>query len=66
MTIQQCKYVLEIARTGSFSEAANNLFTAQSSLSVSIKSLEQELNIKIFERGSNGVYLTDEGAEFVK
>lgn len=66
MTIQQCKYVLEIARTGSFSEAANKLFTAQSSLSVSIKSLEQELNIKIFERGSNGVYLTDEGAEFVK
>ena len=66
MTIQQCKYVLEIAKTGSFSEAAKQLFIAQSSLSISIKSLEQEFNIKIFERSGNGVYLTDEGAEFVK
>jgi len=66
MTILQCKYVTEIARTGSFSEAAKQLFVAQSSLSVSIKSLEQELNIQIFERSGNGVYLTDEGAEFIK
>lgn len=66
MTIQQCKYVLAVARTGSFNEAAKQLFIAQSSLSVSIKSLEQELEIKIFERSGNGVYLTDEGAEFVK
>lgn len=66
MTILQCKYVVEIARTGSFSEAAKQLFVAQSSLSVSIKSLEQELNIQIFERSGNGVYLTDEGAEFIK
>lgn len=66
MTIQQCKYVLEIAKAGSFSEAAKQLFIAQSSLSVSIKSLEQELGIRIFERSGNGVHLTDEGAEFVK
>lgn len=66
MTIQQCKYVLAIAKTGSFNEAAKQLFIAQSSLSISIKSLEQELGIKIFERSGNGVYLTDEGAEFVK
>ncbi len=66
MTIQQCKYVLAIAKTGSFNEAAKQLFIAQSSLSISIKSLEQELKIKIFERSGTGVYLTDEGAEFVK
>ena len=66
MTIQQCRYTLEIAKTGSFSEAAKQLFVAQSSLSVSIKALEGELGIKIFERSTNGVYLTDEGAEFVK
>lgn len=65
MTIQQCKYVLSVAKTGSFNEAAKQLFIAQSSLSVSIKSLEQELDIKIFERSGNGVYLTDDGAEFV-
>ncbi len=66
MTVQQCKYVLEIAKTGSFSEAAKQLFVAQSSLSISIKQLESELDIKIFERSSNGVYLTEDGSEFVR
>lgn len=66
MTVQQCKYVLEIAKTGSFSEAAKQLFVAQSSLSVGVKALESELHIKIFDRAGNGVYLTDEGAEFIK
>ena len=55
MTIQQCKYVLEISKTGSFNEASKTLFIAQSSLSASIKSLETELGIKIFERSNNGV-----------
>ena len=66
MTIQQCIYVLEIHNTGSFSEAARKLFVAQSSLSTSIKSLEDELGIKIFERSKNGAVLTVEGAEFVR
>jgi len=66
MTIQQCKYVVKIAQCGSFNEAAKQLFVAQSSLSVSIKSLEQELNIKIFERSGNGVYLTEAGTEFAR
>jgi len=66
MTIQQCKYVIGIAKTGSFNEAANQLFIAQSSLSNSIKLLEQELNIKIFERSKNGVFLTSDGAEFLR
>ena len=66
MTIQQCKYVLTIAKTGSFNEAAKQLFLAQSTLSLSIKALEQELNIKIFVRSGNGVFLTEEGSEFEK
>lgn len=66
MTIQQCKYVLSIVKTGSFSEAAKKLFIAQSSLSISVKSLEQELGIKIFERSGNGACLTEEGSEFVR
>ena len=66
MTIQQCKYVLKIAECGSFNEAAKHLFVAQSSLSVSVRTLEQELNIKIFERSGNGVFLTEEGTEFVR
>ena len=66
MTIQQCKYVLEILKKGSFNEAAKTLYIAQSSLSAAVKSLESELNIKIFERSNNGVCLTSDGAEFVR
>lgn len=66
MTIQQCKYVLEILKRGSFNEASKTLFIAQSSLSASVKALEKELNIKIFERSNNGVYLTSDGAEFIR
>lgn len=66
MTIQQCIYILEIHSTGSFSEAARKLFIAQSSLSNSVKGLEDELGIKIFERSKNGAVLTVEGAEFVR
>lgn len=66
MTLQQCKYVLKIQEVGTFSEAANQLFVAQSGLSNSIKLLEEELKIKIFERSKNGVSLTCEGAEFVR
>ncbi len=66
MTIQQCKYVLEILNKGSFNEASKTLFIAQSSLSASVKALENELGIKIFERSNNGVYLTSDGAEFVR
>lgn len=65
MTIQQCLYVSKIAEYGSFNEAAKQLFVAQSSLSVSVKSLEQELNIKIFERVGSGVELTYDGIEFL-
>ncbi len=66
MTIQQCIYILEIHNTGSFSEAARKLFVAQSSLSNSVKCLEDELGIKIFERSKTGAVLTIEGAEFVR
>ena len=57
MTIQQCIYVLKIAQSGSFNEAAKQLFISQPSLSSSIKQLETELNIKIFERSKHGIYL---------
>lgn len=66
MTIVQCKYVIAIANYGSFSEAAKKLFVAQSSLSVSVKALEDELGITIFERVPGGVYLTENGSEFIR
>ena len=66
MTVQQCKYVIEIHRMGSFGKAARELFVAQSSLSASIKQLEDELGIRIFERSKKGTVLTPEGAEFAR
>ena len=48
MTLQQMRYVIEIAERGSMNEAAKNLFMSQPSLSASIKDLEDEINITIF------------------
>lgn len=66
MTMQQCKYVIAVYKCGSFSRAAKMMYVAQSSLSMSVKALEDELGIIIFERASGGVYLTDDGAEFLR
>ncbi len=66
MTIQQCRYILEIVKQGSFNEAAKAMFVAQTSISGAVKSIEEELGIKLFERSNKGVFLTDDGAEFVR
>ncbi len=65
MTIAQIKYVLEVAGSSSIREAAGNLYISQPALSASIKELEEELGILIFERNNKGIALTDEGREFV-
>ena len=66
MTIQQLQYVLEIARCGSASRAAKNLFLSQPNLSSAIKNLEQELGFPIFERTSAGMELTPAGSRLAK
>lgn len=66
MTIQQCKYAIATAEYGTFRETAKHLFLAQSSLSASIKELEKELGITIFERSKKGIQITVEGAEFLE
>ena len=53
----------KILETGSFSKAASVLFHAQSSVSQMIKSLEDELGLKLLKRSRNGVELTIEGKE---
>lgn len=66
MTIQQLQYVLEIARCGSVSKAAKHLFLSQPNLSSSIKNLESELGITIFERTPSGMRLTQAGNKLVQ
>jgi len=66
MKLEQLVYALEICKAGSFSKAAQNLYVSQPNLSVSIKSLEQELGFNIFERINTGINITNKGAEFLK
>ena len=65
MTLQQIKYVLQIARSGSISKASQNLFIAQPYLSNTLRALEKELGITIFFRRHKGVDLTPDGKEFL-
>jgi DNA-binding transcriptional LysR family regulator len=65
MTLQQLKYVTAIADCGSLNEAAKRLFVSQPSLSSSIRELEKEIGIEIFQRSNRGVIPTPEGGEFL-
>ena len=66
MNINQIKYVLAVASSSSMREASTKLFVSQPALSSSIRELEDELGILIFERTNKGISLTDEGREFVE
>lgn len=65
MTIQQMKYIIAIARCGSITEAAKQLFISQPSLSNAVKDIEAEIGIKIFQRSVKGITLTADGTEFL-
>jgi DNA-binding transcriptional LysR family regulator len=62
--IRQVQYFLSIARTGSFTAAADDLFVSQSSLSKQIIALEQELGVQLFDRSKRRVRLTEAGEAF--
>ena len=65
MTIQQIKYVIGIADSGSFNKASEKLFVSQPSLTSTIHDLEDELGIIIFNRTGRGISLTNDGIEFL-
>jgi DNA-binding transcriptional LysR family regulator len=65
MTIQQLKYIIKVAETGSITEAAKALFISQPSLSNAIREIEKEAGLTIFTRSRQGIALTKEGLEFL-
>lgn len=65
MTILQLKYVIAIAASSSMREAASRLFVSQPALSQTIRELEEELDIQLFERTNKGIHLTEEGRDFL-
>lgn len=66
MRFEQLKCLQEIARTGSISAAAKNLFVSQQSVSTSIKHLEDELDVHLMIRTSSGVSMTEEGKKVLE
>lgn len=65
MNINQMKYVLAVASSSSIREAATRLYVSQPALSSSIRDLEEELGIALFERNNKGISLTEAGREFI-
>lgn len=65
MRLQQLRYVIDIAESGSINAVAHSEFISQSSLSVAVRDLEREFGIKIFNRSSRGITLTSDGVEFL-
>ena len=65
MNILHMKYAVEVARLGSLNKAAETLMIAQPNISRSIKELEADLGITIFQRSAKGMELTPDGEEFL-
>lgn len=61
MDLRQLKFFLEVADSEGFTRAAEKLHIAQSALSTSIRKLEEELGVVLFNRGERKVSLTAEG-----
>lgn len=66
MTLTELRYIVAVARERHFGRAAEACFVSQPTLSVSIRKLEEELDVKIFERGANEVTVTPLGDEIVR
>ena len=65
MTLQQLKYVVTVAETGTITEAAGKLYISQPSLTNAIHELEREMQIVIFHRTNKGISLSKEGDIFL-
>ena len=66
MTLTELRYIVAVAREKHFGRAAEACFVSQPTLSVAIKKLEEELDVRLFERGTNEVSVTPLGAEIVR
>lgn len=65
MTLKQLKAFLVLARTLNYANAADELCLSQSALSLSIKTLEEELGGKLFKRNTRRVDITTEGLSLI-
>ncbi len=66
MTLTELKYIVAVARERHFGKAADACFVSQPTLSVAVKKLEEELDVKLFERSANEVTVTGLGEDIVR
>ncbi|QJC57875.1 Hydrogen peroxide-inducible genes activator [Polaromonas vacuolata] len=66
MTLTELKYIVAVARERHFGKAADACHVSQPTLSVAIKKLEEELQVKLFERSANEITITPLGEEIVR
>ena len=66
MTLTELKYIVAVAREKHFGRAAEACFVSQPTLSVAVKKLEEELDVKLFERGASEVSVTPLGEQIVR
>ncbi|MGH6647713.1 LysR substrate-binding domain-containing protein [Aquabacterium sp.] len=66
MTLTELRYIVAVARERHFGRAAEACFVSQPTLSVAVKKLEDELDVKLFERGSAEISVTALGEEIVR
>jgi DNA-binding transcriptional LysR family regulator len=59
--LRHLNHFVAVAEEGSFTRASQRLHIVQSAVSASIRSLERELGVELFERSAHGVQLTQEG-----
>ena len=65
MELHQLQYVVEVANQKNFTRAADKINVSQSTLSQQIGKLEDELGVKLFDRNSRTVGLTQVGEDFI-
>jgi len=66
MTLTELKYIVAVAREKHFGKAADACHVSQPTLSVAIKKLEEELDVKLFERSASEVTVTPLGEDIVR
>lgn len=66
MTLNQLEYALALQKSGSFNKAAERLGITQPALSSQVKKLEEEIGIKLFNRNTNPIEVTVDGAKFLE
>ena len=66
MTLTELKYIVAVARERHFGKAAEACYVSQPTLSVAVKKLEEELDVKLFERSANEVSVTALGETIVR